>query len=55
MKRIYVVISEIDYEEIGKFDSLKKAKEFIKDCKRFDVENGNPFNEIYNIEVRYED
>jgi len=51
MKKIYVVISEIDFEEMGRFDSYKQAKEFIKDCIRFDKENENPFDEKYYIEV----
>lgn len=47
MKRSYVVISEIDFEEIGRFDSYKQAKEFIKACMRFDREMGNPYDEKY--------
>ena len=55
MKKIYVVISEIDYEEMGRFNSYKQAKECIKDCIRFDKENENPFDEKYHIEIDYED
>ncbi len=48
----YVVISEIDYEELGEFDSRKEATDFIKGLKEFDDEEKNPFNESYIIERR---
>lgn len=45
---MYIVINR-DYEELGKFATLKEAKSFIKECKRFDKEQGNPFDEEYRI------
>lgn len=50
----YVVINDIDQDEMGEFDSRKEAQEFIRESKRFDKEQGNPFNETYSIEVREE-
>ena len=47
----YVVINDIDQEEMGEFDTRKEAQEFIKGCKQFDKEQGNPFDETYSIEV----
>lgn len=50
----YVVINDIDQDEMGEFDSRKEAQEFIKGLKKFDKEQGNPFNESYTIETREE-
>ena len=52
--KVYVVINELDCDELAKFKTLKEAKQFILECKRFDLENGNPFQESYSIEVREE-
>ena len=49
------IVENMDYEQIGKFDTIKQAKEFIKECKRFDKENGNPFDERYTICRVYDD
>ena len=53
--RKYVVINDIDQEDMAEFETRKEALEFIKGCKQFDKENGNPFNETYSIEVRNDD
>lgn len=47
----YVIINETDnYNDLGlSFKTLKEAKERIKDLKRFDKENGNPFNDKYVV------
>jgi hypothetical protein len=50
MKR-YVVISCIDEEEIKSFKTRKEAQKCIRECKQFDKDNGNPFNEVYRIDV----
>ena len=47
---MYVVKSSIDYQEYGSFATLKEAKAQIKELKRFDKEQGNPFDEGYFIE-----
>lgn len=52
--RVYVVINDIDQEEMAEFKSRKEAQEFIKGLKQFDKENNNPFNESYTIESREE-
>ena len=49
-KTRYVIYTE-DGIECGEFKTLKQAKQKIKDLKRFDKENGNPFNEQYIIEM----
>lgn len=54
MKR-YVVISEIDEEEIGCFKTKKEALRCIKECKEFDRDNNNPFNESYRIDIEEEE
>ena len=46
----FVVYNEDD-ESFGKFNTLKEAKNQIKDLKRFDKEQENPFEEVYRIEV----
>lgn len=50
--KIYVVINEIDNEEMAEFKTLKQANDFITNCKRFDKEQDNPFNESYLIVIR---
>ena len=50
----YIVVSDIDYEELQSFNTKKEAKDFIKETMKFDKENGNPFNETYHIEVEEE-
>lgn len=50
----YVVISEIDEEEIGSFKTKKEALKCIRDCKRLDKEEGNPFDESYRIDIEEE-
>ncbi len=50
----YVVINDIDQDDMAEFNSRKEAQEFIKGLKQFDKEQGNPFNETYSIEVREE-
>lgn len=47
---MFVVKSSIDFQEYGEFKTLKEAKAHIKELKRFDKEEGNPFNEGYFIE-----
>ena len=49
----YIVLN-FDNEELNSFKTLKEAKQFIKDCKKFDKENGNPFDEKYRIEIEEE-
>lgn len=46
----YVIYSSIDQQEFGSFPTLKEARRHIKELKRFDEENGNPFEEGYYIE-----
>ena len=47
---MFVVYRKDDMSEfIGRFKTLKEAKNCIKECKRFDKENGNPFEESYII------
>ena len=46
----YVIYSSIDQQEFGSFPTLKEARQRIKELKRFDEENGNPFEEGYYIE-----
>lgn len=46
----FVVYSSIDQQEFGSFKTLKEARQHIKELKRFDEENGNPFDEGYYIE-----
>lgn len=43
-------VYNVDDELLAKFKTLKEAKDFIKELKRFDKENGNPFDEKYRIE-----
>ena len=45
----YTVVSSIDGQEYGSFKTVKEAREHIKDLKRFDKEQGNPFDEGYRI------
>lgn len=45
----YVVYTKLDWDRMGSFKTLKEAKDFIKELKRFDKENGNPFDEQYVI------
>lgn len=47
----YVVKSSIDYQEYGRFNTRKEALQQIKALKRFDKEEGNPFDEGYFIEM----
>lgn len=51
----YVVISEIDEEEIGCFKTRKEAQKCIRECKEFDRDNNNPFNESYRIDIEEEE
>lgn len=44
------VVYNVDNEPLEEFKTIKEAREFIKECKRFDKEQGNPFNENYRIE-----
>lgn len=47
---MFAVYREDDMNElIGRFRTLKEAKDCIKECKRFDKEMGNPFEEKYII------
>ena len=41
------VVYNFDNEPLNEFKTIKEAKEFIKECKRFDKEQVNPFNEQY--------
>lgn len=46
----YVVYNpDNEWEELGEFKTLKEAREFIKELKRFDKEQGNPFDDNYTI------
>lgn len=47
----YEIVNETNNFEIVKsgFKTRKEANEFIKDLKRFDKENNNPFNDRYII------
>lgn len=47
----YVVITDIDNEELASFDTRKEAQKFIKEAKEFDKREGNPFDETYHIEI----
>lgn len=49
---MYEVINESDGYDIieSGFKTIKEAKTFIKDLKRFDKEHGNPFNDNYIIQ-----
>lgn len=44
----YLVVNYED-EEFGAFDTRAEAKEHIKELKRFDKENKNPFDEGYRV------
>jgi len=44
------VVYNFDNEPLNEFKTVKEAKQFIKECKRFDKEQGNPFDEQYRIE-----
>jgi len=44
------VVYNFDNEPLSEFKTIKEAKAFIKECKRFDKEQGNPFDEQYRIE-----
>ena len=50
---MYTVKSKIDFQEYGSFKTKKEALRAIKELKRFDKEQGNPFDEGYFVE--YED
>lgn len=45
---MFVVIN-VDYEELGRFKTIKEAKDFIKELKAFDKRHKNPFDEKYRI------
>ena len=45
------VVYNIDDECFGLFDSLKEARQQIRELKRFDKEHENPFEEEYRIEI----
>lgn len=47
---MYIVKSSIDCQEYGEFKTRKEAQAFIRELKRFDKENENPFDENYFIE-----
>ncbi len=52
----YTIINESDdYNDLGfKLKTLKEAKERLKEIKRFDEEQGNPFNDTYKIKkIKY--
>lgn len=51
MQKNKYVIYNLDYEQVAECDTLKEAKAKIRDLKRFDKENENPFNENYTIEI----
>ena len=51
---MYTVISAIDYQEYKSFKTIKEAKAYIKELKKFDKEQGNPFDENYQIVVEDE-
>lgn len=44
------VVCNVNYMVLGEFKTLKEAKDFIIELKRFDRELGNPFDEKYIIE-----
>lgn len=44
------VVYNFDNEPLNEFETIKEAKAFIKECKRFDKKQGNPFDEQYRIE-----
>ena len=48
---MYCVLNKSDNYELikDKFKTKKEAQEFIKDLKRFDKENGNPFDDEFII------
>ncbi len=55
--KYYTIINTTDFDcDMGfKCKTLKEAKQCLKDLKRFDKEQGCPFDEIYVIkEVNYE-
>ena len=45
----WYVVYNMDYEEMGKFKTMKEARACVRDCKAFDKRNNNPFNEQYVI------
>lgn len=47
---MFTIKSKIDYQEYGSFPTREQAKAYIKELKRFDREQGNPFDEGYYIE-----
>jgi len=47
---MFVIKSKIDYQEYGGFATKKEARARIRELKRFDREQGNPFDEGYFIE-----
>lgn len=50
----YIVVNDLDNEELAEFDNVKDAKKFIKELKRFDKEENNPFDESYSIIIEEE-
>lgn len=50
MMKKYIVYREDDEDEkMGEFKTREEAREAIKEYKRFDKENKNPFEEKYFI------
>ena len=49
MTKFVIYNVDNEYEEIAECDTLKEAKERIKDVKRFDREMGNPFDDRYIV------
>lgn len=49
MTKFVVYNVDNEYEELGAFDTLKEAKAHIREVRRFDRENGNPFNDRYIV------
>ena len=55
MKKNRYTVINVDYEELGTFDSYEEARDYIKELKAFDRANQNPFNEHYQIVVECEE
>ena len=49
MIKFVVYNEDNEYEELGVFDTIKEAKEHIREIRKFDREMGNPFNDRYIV------
>ena len=46
---MYIIRNSIDDQEYGSFPTKKEAQERVRELRRFDKEQGNPFDEGYFI------